>query len=275
MKFKIAVVQLDIQYRSPEENLKKIETFIRRAAAAKAQMIVFPEDFISDPIIGGKLIVKSGNLHRKQFQELAKKYGIDMVAGSFTEEDREGLHNTTYYIDSSGRIRSRYRKINLWHPEKSYIVPGHRVPVFNTKFGKIGLIICWDIMFPELFRKMAKQGVRIVICPSYWSYGDAGIIGKRYDKESETKLVDALCIGRAFENEIIFVYCNAAGEINKGKYSDALTGIGHSQITVPFKGAIRKLNNDKEGMFIQEIDTDILDAAEKVYKIRKEIKKIS
>ena len=44
----------------------------------------------------------------------------------------------------------------------------------------------------------------------------------------------------AFENEIVFVYCNAAGEINKGKYSDVLTGIGHSQITVPFKGALRK-----------------------------------
>jgi predicted amidohydrolase len=69
------------------------------------------------------------------------------------------LHNTTYYIDSSGKIKSRYRKVNLWRSERKYFVPGHKVSVFNTKFGKIGLIICWDLIFPEVFRKMVKRGL--------------------------------------------------------------------------------------------------------------------
>ncbi len=270
MKLKIAVVQFEIKRLSPKYNLEKAEKFIKKASLSNAQIIVFPEDFITDPIVGKREFADSKNRYREHFQSLAKKYKIDIVPGSIIEEDKYGLHNTTYYIDSTGKIKSRYRKVNLWHPERSYINPGHEVPVFNTKYGKVGLIICWDLVFPEIFRKMAKKGVNIVICPSYWCYGDAGKIGNRYDKNSEIKLVDSLCTGRAFENEIIFVYCNASGKLNLGKYSDTL--IGHSQITVPFKGAIKKLNHNNEEMFIQEVDTTILKDAEKVYKIRKDLK---
>ena len=116
---------------------------------------------------------------------------------------------------------------------------------------------------------MAKKGVNIVICPSFWCYGDAGN-GIKYDANSETKLVDSLCVGRAFENEIIFVYCNAAGKLQLDKFQDTL--IGHSQIAVPFKGAIKKLDHNKEEMFIQEVDTAILKDAERVYKIRNDLK---
>jgi predicted amidohydrolase len=270
MKFKIAVVQFDIKRLSPEDNLKKAEEFIKKASSSKAQIIVFPEDFVTDPIVGMKEYADSENKYRNYFQHLAKKYNIDIVPGSIIESDKKGLYNTTYYIDSTGKVKSRYRKINLWHPERSYITPGHEVPVFNTKYGKVGLIICWDLIFPELFRKMAKKNVNIVICPSYWCYGDAGKIGNKYDRNSETKLVDSLCVGRAFENEIIFVYCNAAGKLELGKYSDTL--IGHSQITVPFKGVLNKLDHNKEGMFIQEVDTTILKDAERVYRIREDLK---
>ncbi len=115
---------------------------------------------------------------------------------------------------------------------------------------------------------MVKKGAEIIFCPSYWCYGDAGNSIK-YDRNSEIKLVDSLCVGRAFENEIIFVYCNAAGKLNLGKYSDTL--IGHSQIAVPFKGCIKKLDHNDEEMFIQEVDTAILKEAEEFYKIREDL----
>ena len=268
MKLKIAVVQFEIKRLCPEANLKKAEKFIKKASLSKAQVIVFPEDFVTDPIVGKREFADSTNKYRNHFQGLAKKYSIDIVPGSIIEEDKLGLHNTTYYIDSTGKVKSRYRKVNLWHPERSYITPGHVVPVFKTKFGKIGLMICWDLIFPEIFRKMVKRGVEIIICPSYWCYGDAGN-GVKFDANSEIKLVDSLCVGRAFENEIIFVYCNAAGKLNLGKYSDTL--IGHSQITIPFKGCVKKLDHNKEEMFIQEIDTAILKTAEKSYKIREDL----
>jgi len=270
MKLKIAVVQFEIKRFPPDVNLKKAEEFIKKASFSKAQIVVFPEDFVTDPIVGKREYADSTHKYRNHFQYLAKKYSIDTVPGSIIEEDKLGLHNTTYYIDSKGKALSRYRKVNLWHPERNYITPGNEVPVFKTKFGKVGLMICWDLIFPEIFRKMVAQGVEIIICPSYWCYGDAGN-GIKFDKNSEIKLVDSLCVGRAFENEIIFVYCNAAGKLNLGKYSDTL--IGHSQITMPFKGCIKKLDHNNEEMFVQEVDTAILKVAEESYKIREDFRK--
>ena len=271
MKLEVAVVQCEVKQYAPKENLSRAETYIQKASSQNADMIVFPEDFITGPI-GDRLeeLADAENKYCKFFQNLAKKYKIDIVPGSIIEKDKFGFHNTAYYIDSSGKIKSRYRKINLWHPERHYINPGHEVAVCNTKFGKIGLIICWDLIFPEIFRKMLQRGVNIVICPSYWCYGDAGKVGNKHDVNSESKLVDSLCMGRAFENEIAIVYCNAAGKMQLGESSNTL--IGHSQITVPFKGAVKKLDHNKEEMFIQEIDTVILKDAEKVYKIRKDFK---
>ena len=84
---------------------------------------------------------------------------------------------------------------------------------------------------------------------------------------SRKKVADFVNAG---ENEIIFVYCNAAGKLRLDKFQDTL--IGHSQIAVPFKGAIKKLDHNKEEMFIQEVDTAILKDAEKAYKIRNDLK---
>ena len=117
---------------------------------------------------------------------------------------------------------------------------------------------------------MASREVELAICPSYWCFGDAGT-GLRHDSLSEEKLVDSLCIGRAFENEIILAYCNAAGTLKLNNYTDTL--LGHSQITMPFKGCVRKIERDKEEMLVHEIDTTLLQDAEYVYGLRKERQK--
>lgn len=272
MKLKIAVVQFENKRLAVDTNLKKAENFIKKASNSKAQIIVFPEDFITGPLVYKnvyKLYVDDKGRYRKFFSVLAKKYKIDIVPGSFIEKYKSAFYNTSYYIDKKGEIKAKYQKINLWHSERKNISFGSKISVCNTKYGKIGLIICWDLIFPEIFRKMLNYGAEIIICPSFWCYGDAGK-GQKYDKNSEIKLVDSLCIARAFENEIIIVYCNAAGKLELGKYSNTL--IGHSQITAPFKGCIKKLEHNKEEMFIEEIDTAILKIAEKAYKIKKDFK---
>ena len=270
MKFNIAVVQFEAKQFSPRENLKKAEKFIKKAVAEKAKIIVFPENFITGPILGKIEFVDFNGKYKRFFQDLARKHKIDIVAGSVIEGDKNGVYNTTYYITNNGRIRSRYRKIYLWHSERGYITPGHKISVFNTKYGKIGLIICWDAFFPEIFREMIKKGVNVIFCPSYWYFGYSENGMKNYI-DSGLKLVDSLCISRAFENEIIFVYCNAAGKFQAAKSKDIL--IGHSQITAPFKGVIKKLDHNKEEMFVQMVDTSILRDAEAVYKLKGDLKK--
>jgi len=265
MKFRIAVVQFKIKQFSPEDNLKKAEEFTKKAAYSKAQVIVFPEDFITGPIMKKKKFVDFNGKYIRHFQNLAKKYSIDIVSGSWIEGDTRGWYNTSYYIDRSGKINGKYRKINLWLGERSYITPGNKISVFNTKFGRAGLIICWDLAFPEIFRKMVNMGVRIVYCPSLWYLTYKGKIWKNY---AEKRHVDSLCVSRAFENEIILVYCNVSGKVKFSEFA-----LGRSQITVPFIGPLKRLEHNKEEMFIQEVDMTILKEAEKSYNIREDLKK--
>jgi predicted amidohydrolase len=272
MQVNIAVVQFDIEQFAPEQNLKKAEQFIAEAASSQAHIVVFPEDFITGPLSGNRQFADYEGRYVRQFQQLASRYAVDIVPGSIIEGDAVGLYNTTYYIDKTGEIRGRYRKVNLWLPERSYITPGNESPVFDTAYGRVGLIICWDLMFPEVFRAMVKQDVELVICPSYWCFEDAGE-GMKHDANAEVKLVKALCVTRAFENEVVLVYANAAGRLNIEGAEETL--IGRSQIAVPFKGRLALLDHNREAMFMQEIDTNILQDAEKSYEIRKDLKKKS
>lgn len=270
MQFNIAVVQFAIQQFAPAQNLKKAEHFIQQAVAAQAQIIVFPEDCITGPLSGHKEYADYEQRYVKHFQQLARQYAIDIVPGSIIEGDASGLYNTAYYIDKTGTIRGRYQKVNLWLPERSYITAGSEVTVFTTDFGRVSLMICWDLMFSEMFRAMVRQDVDLVICPSYWCFEDAGD-GIKHDANSEIKLVNALCVARAFENELILVYANAAGRLNTAGCEENL--VGRSQITVPFKGALAQLDHNREAMFVQEVDTTILQDAARSYEIRLDLQR--
>jgi len=264
MKLKIAVAQIKIDILNSENMFNKIESFLKKASG-KANIIVFPEYTISWNFIN------QNNNFTKRFCELAKKYRIDIVTGSMLDKQNNKTYNTALYIDSSGRIRGTYRKINLWHTEASNIAFGNEICVFNTKYGKIGLVICWDLVFPELYRAMVKEGVKIVICPAFWDNKDISNVGIKYNYNAEKTFIDGCCISRACENEIIHVFCNAAGSVKNGRKKYTL--VGHSQITAPFKGILNKINSNKEAIFIQKVNTKILSDAEKGYNIRKSLKR--
>jgi predicted amidohydrolase len=270
MQINIAVVQFAIEQCAPEKNLAKAERFIQEAVAQQAQMIVFPEDFVLGPLNGRADLADFDQRYVKYLQELAVKYAIDIVPGSIIEGDETGLYNTAYYIDRSGEILGRYRKVNLWLSERSYIDPGQHAIVCSTRFGKVGLAICWDLAFPELFRALIAEGAEIVLCPSYWCFEDAGI-GRLHDPNAEITFVDALCTARAFEQNIILVYANAAGTLDLEGEHGVL--IGHSQVTAPFKGALQRCDHNRETMFVQSVDTALLADAETAYEIRRDLQK--
>lgn len=270
MQCRVAVVQYRVKQFDHKKNFRTIERYIAKAAKKKADIIVFPEDAVEGWIKYRPDLVDYQHARCAQFQKLAKQYKIAIVPGSIMEGDAKGIYNTTYFIDSDGSILGTYRKVHLWLPERGAYTPGHTSVVCQTKFGKIGLAICWDLAFPELFRSMARKNAQIVICPSYWCYEDAGR-GQLYDKRSEEKAIDAFCVERAFENEIILVFCNAAGVQVFGHNREKL--VGHSQVTEPFKGVVKKFNHHREGMFIAEVDTSILRQAETSYKIKNDLRK--
>ncbi len=270
MKFKVAVVQLGAKQFKPEESLKKIEKYTARASKNRANVIIFPEDCVEGIIGKRKDLVNSKNKNRDFFINLAKRYKIDIITGSFIEKDKGKLWNTSYYIDSDGRVKAKYRKINLWHPERRYITPGKYLKIFRTKYGKSAIIICWDLAFPRLFEEILRKRVKIIYCPSYWTFEDA-FRGQRWNKNAEVVLTNTLCSTRAFEANAAVVYCNAGGKLTLGKWKGKL--LGNSQITMPYLGVIKKLEHNKEEMFIQEINLDLLKDSEKDYKLRKDLMK--
>ena len=269
MQFKVAVVQFEVEQYRPEANIARAEEHIRAAAgAAGAELVVLPEDCLTG--VGPKMtdVADTDGTYRETFRRLAAKYAVDLVPGSCLEEDGGKLFNTTYYIDASGEVLARYRKVHLWLTEKPRVTPGDEAVVCDTRFGRVGLAICWDLAFPEHFREMFHQRAEIVVCPACWCLEDAGP-GRRHNPNTEQLLIDSCCYARAVENEIIVIFCNVAGEWAGRKGPS--TSAGHTQVAVPFVGAAAILPHNREAILLHDVDTAILAEAETSYEIKKDL----
>ena len=264
MSVHIAVVQLKIAHLDRHKNLERMEMFIQQAVANNAQVIVFPEDCITGSIFGDLTKLDRAHANRSAFSELAKKYGIDIVTGSSMEGTPEGNFNTGYYINAQGEVLGEYRKNHLYPSEQAFLSPGTDVPVFETSYGKAGMVICWDMLFPEIFERMKKKGVEIIYCPSYW-YREIAESMSAQNPESEEQLLDALCLARSVETNAALVYCNAAG-IMENPNGTVDTLIGHSQVAVPILGAIKRQDGNDEGIFFIDLDLDHLKSSAAIYR---------
>lgn len=145
------------------------EPMIKEASGKSANIILLPE-FIThkfstlgyreaaEPIPGSST---------KYMGELAKKYNIAIIAG-LLESDSGQIFNTAVLVGSDGKLIGKYRKVSL--PSEEYLAygtsPGHKYPVFNTEFGKIGIMTCWDSQYPEVAQKLSGKGAQIIFTPT-------------------------------------------------------------------------------------------------------------
>lgn len=98
---------------------------------------------------------------------MAQKYSINICPDSFIEKGENDFYSTAYFIDQKREIKRKYSKIHLTSQERKYLKPANKVCVFNTKYGKFGILICWDLVLPEVFRELIKEGTKLIFCPSY------------------------------------------------------------------------------------------------------------
>lgn len=263
MSCRIALVQFQIAHLERGVNAERIERFIQQAVAQQAQVIVFPEDCMTGSIFGDLSRLDTTGETRSLFQKLAETYRIDIVTGSVMEGGKEGNFNTSYYIDAQGTVLARYRKNHLYPSEYRFLQPGHEVPVFDTAYGKAGIVICWDMLFPEIFERLKAQGVQLIYCPSYW-YREIAESMSQINPLSEEQQMDALCVVRSIETNAAVVYVNAAGEqVYSNGSKDTL--IGHSQVTMPVFGALCKLDHHDEELIVQDVDLAYLAQSAKIY----------
>ncbi|MBT5200956.1 MAG: carbon-nitrogen hydrolase family protein [Thaumarchaeota archaeon] len=180
---KAAIVQFKAS-TNKETNLKKIISYIEKAAAKKAKLCAFPEFmmfYTSSSQTSQQLASLAEPIDGDFVNTIAKaaKQNRIQIVGSFYEKSRkkDRVFDTSFVIDSSGKVISTYRKIHLYDAlgfkESDKMTPGSKItkPV-NTTLGKVGMMICYDLRFPEMSRSLAAAGSEILIAPSAWVKGN-------------------------------------------------------------------------------------------------------
>jgi len=237
-----------------DANLSQAMRLVEQAAEGWADLVAFPEVFL---YVGGR----AGKLEHaadldgplvERFRAAAAQHDMMILLGSIHERipgNEDKVHNTSILIGSEGEILASYRKLKLFDVELAHITikesdniaPGDALPpVVDTPIGKVGLSICFDLRFAELYQHMRSQGAEIIFAPSNFTHPTGA-------DHWETLL---RC--RALENQVYL-----AAPAQWGQHSSKYRSWGHSALVDPW-GRITALAPDKNGLIWGEIDLDYL-----------------
>ncbi|KAI1434082.1 carbon-nitrogen hydrolase [Xylaria sp. CBS 124048] len=271
--YKIALVQLHPKPLSPSQNYEKAESFIRDAASKGCHLAVLPEYHLTSWVPdepGFKASCKESSAYLQKYQALAKELHICIVPGTIVEPENDTLTNCAYFISSDGSIAGRYQKKNLWHPERRHLVSSADEPhkAFDTPLGRVGLLICWDLAFPEAFRELIDDGAQLICVPSFWTMRDVSAEAYAMNPNGEELFLNNTVVARAFENTCAIVFVNAGGPAQRGEETNFA---GLSQVGAPHLGSLGRQGR-AEGMSVVELDMDVLRIAEENYKVRQDMR---
>lgn len=169
----------------------------------------------------------------------------------------------------TGDILGTYQKKNLWHPERPHLTGSAHEPhaafdvptlphLTGEKPVRVGLLVCWDLAFPEAFRALIAQGADIIVIPSFWYMSDVDVVARQFNSDCEKIFLQSALVARAYENTAAVVFCNAGGL---------------SQVAMPILGGMGVIGTaEEEGnqsvMKVVEVDMEALKVAEENYKVR-------
>jgi predicted amidohydrolase len=246
-KAKILGIQLKPEIGNKDANLEKVKNFIENYSWFKPDLIVLPEVFNSgvDHKILRKLAENIPDGKTTQFMAgLAKKYSVNIVAGSFIEKVSDDEYkNTSVVLGRNGEILGKYQKIHMFDyygsEESKYVSAGCSANIAETDIGKIGLSVCYDLRFPELYRCLTYSGVDIIINAAAWPY-----------PRLEHWII--LNKARAIENTIFIIAVNQCGSVSLKRQN-----LGMSMIINPWGDVISCAGGD-EGVIIAEINFDYI-----------------
>lgn len=173
---RIALIQM-LTTGNRSEDIQTACSRIRKAAAGGADFAVLPEMFCcpyQDDCFLPYSEEENGPV-QTAFSALAQELGIYIVGGSIPERVGDKLHNTCYVYDRTGRLLAKHRKMHMFDidvpggqrfTESATFTPGDSITTFETEFGTVGLCICFDLRFEELFRCMALRGAKVIFVPA-------------------------------------------------------------------------------------------------------------
>ncbi len=250
--FRAAAVQMRAALSKPA-NLAEAERLVRLAAAQGSQLIVLPELFNlygnlrqaaaeAEPLNG-----RTATL----LQRLATETNAWIIGGSFAEIGTDGkAFNTSLAIDPQGNIRGMYRKLHLFDvdlgetlrvTESDSLHPGKEISCLETGLAKIGISICYDLRFPELYREQSRRGVELMCIPA------------AFTQKTGRDHWHLLARARAVENQCFVIAANQVGEHAPGSAS-----YGHSLIIDPWGEVIAEATADANGVIVADLQAEVL-----------------
>ncbi len=240
MILSVALLQMKSS-RKKEEAWEKAEGMIREAAEKGAHLVVLPEMW-NCPYSNEFFALYSEEEGGETFQlmsRVARQYKVHLAGGSIPEREGEHIFNTSFFFNDAGVLLGKHRKAHLFDihvPGKIYfmesetLTPGQGATVVETEFGKMGLAICYDVRFPELFRKMTLAGAEIIILPAAFSVPTG-------EAHWEISLR-----ARALDNQVYLLACSPARDL-EGPYQ----AFGGSCIVDPW-GQVVKMAGKEESI---------------------------
>ena len=240
---KIAGIQFRGTVGDVEANTAHAVELVSEAARAGAKIICLPELFSTGynlRVLGDRFSTLAQTLQGPTITALrnaAKEHGVYVVAPIALEKTIPGVvYNSAVCIDDKGELAGVYDKNHLCGGEKLYFAKGHAYPVFDTPYGRLGIMICYDAGFPEVARILALQGVELLLCPSAWCYPDLDLWQ-----------VNMPC--RALENSLYLMAVNRVGQ----EEHDLRLG-GSSMVCDPRGHIIAQLDAEHEGILYAQVD---------------------
>lgn len=248
-KIKIAAIQMST-VADKMENVRTVKAYLEKIKDENPDFVILPEMFCCPyqtenfPIYAEK----EGGPVWQQLSGYAKQYGIYLIGGSMPEKDAEGnVYNTSYVFDREGKQIGKHRKVHLFDidvkggqtfKESDTLTAGDSDTVFDTEFGKIGVMLCFDIRFPELSRMMVNDGAKVIFVPAAFNMTTGPA---HWELSFRT---------RALDNQIYMVGCAPARDVSAGYIS-----WGHSIVTDPW-GRVIDMLDEKKGILLAELDMD-------------------
>lgn len=240
----IGIIQFEAKLADVEHNVEKAVDMIKEAADKGANIVCLPELFSTGYNLrilkekSAELSIEYYDYTMKRMSEAAKENEVYLLASFGEIRDMPGIvYNSTILFDDQGNEQGSFAKSHLWALDRLYFKEESDYPVFDTKYGKIGVVICYDVGFPESVRSLCLEGAEIVFVPSAWRIQDED-------------MWDLNLPQRALENILFTVGVNRVGK------EEDLHMFGKSKVCDPRGKVIAELPMDEEVVEVITIDLD-------------------
>lgn len=235
---RLSLIQCNLVSAQPGKNLEQIKALLEKAAQDQPDVIILPEMWNTSYALKDvhDLADRYGEPGARAVGDMARRFGVNIVAGSVADRRDGQVYNTSYIFNRQGEEVDSYSKVHLFGlmEEGNYLAAGASRVSFELDGVKCGIIICYDLRFPELARALALDGARILFIPAQWP-------------QPRLHPWRTLIQARAMENQMFVVGVNRVGQEGKTVF------FGQSLLVNPLGDVILQ-GSDKEEILTAEID---------------------